>query len=71
MKRQASLGCVGSTDCAITRHCSLASSSATALGWYSFSRSITAQAMRAVLFASATATTSGDRRLHQPAHSKE
>src|SRR5262249_37616469 len=26
MKRQASLGCVGSTDCAITRHCSLASS---------------------------------------------
>src|SRR5438132_3079252 len=22
MKRQASLGCVGSTDCAITRHCS-------------------------------------------------
>ncbi len=28
VKRQASLGCVGSTDCAITRHCSLASSSA-------------------------------------------
>ena len=28
MKRQVSLGCVGSTDCAITRHCSLASSSA-------------------------------------------
>src|SRR5207253_10576573 len=28
MKRQASLGCVGSTDCAITRHYSLASSSA-------------------------------------------
>ena len=27
-KRQASLGCVGSTDCAITRHCSLASSRA-------------------------------------------
>src|SRR6478609_3700314 len=27
MKRQASLGCVGSTDCAITRHYSLASSS--------------------------------------------
>jgi signal transduction histidine kinase len=26
MNRQASLGCVGSTDCAITRHCSLASS---------------------------------------------
>src|SRR5215470_16089592 len=26
MKRQASLGCVGSTDCAITRHYSLASS---------------------------------------------
>src|SRR5436190_19035142 len=26
MKRQASLGYVGSTDCAITRHCSLASS---------------------------------------------
>jgi len=26
MKSQASLGCVGSTDCAITRHCSLASS---------------------------------------------
>src|SRR5215207_10152822 len=26
MKRQVSLGCVGSTDCAITRHCSLASS---------------------------------------------
>src|SRR5262249_17773586 len=24
MKRQASLGCAGSTDCAITRHCSLA-----------------------------------------------
>jgi hypothetical protein len=40
MKRQVWLGCVGSTDCAITRH-------------YSFSRSITAQAMRAVLFASA------------------
>ena len=28
MKRQVCLGCVGSTDCAITRHCSLASSSA-------------------------------------------
>src|SRR5436190_950050 len=28
MKRQASLGCVGTTDCAITRHYSLASSSA-------------------------------------------
>src|SRR5262249_16337306 len=28
MNRQASLGCVGSTDCAITRHYSLASSSA-------------------------------------------
>src|SRR5262249_13826462 len=28
MKRQVSLGCVGSTDCAITRHYSLASSSA-------------------------------------------
>src|SRR6266481_7441276 len=28
MRRQASLGCVGSTDCAITRHYSLASSSA-------------------------------------------
>ena len=28
MKSQASLGCVGSTDCAITRHCSLASSRA-------------------------------------------
>jgi hypothetical protein len=27
MRRQPSLGCVGSTDCAITRHCSLASSS--------------------------------------------
>src|SRR3954453_24038610 len=27
-KRQASLRCVGSTDCAITRHCSLASSRA-------------------------------------------
>src|SRR5213593_1398729 len=27
MKRQASLGCVGSTDCAITRHYSLANSS--------------------------------------------
>ena len=27
-KRQASLGSVGSTDCAITRHCSLASSRA-------------------------------------------
>ena len=27
-KRQASLSCVGSTDCAITRHCSLASSRA-------------------------------------------
>ena len=27
-RRQAWLGCVGSTDCAITRHCSLASSSA-------------------------------------------
>src|SRR5438128_6261933 len=26
MKRQVWLGCVGSTDCAITRHCSLASS---------------------------------------------
>jgi hypothetical protein len=26
MKRKASLGCVGSTDCAITRHCSLANS---------------------------------------------
>src|SRR5947209_2266429 len=26
VNRQASLGCVGSTDCAITRHCSLASS---------------------------------------------
>jgi hypothetical protein len=26
MRRQAALGCVGSTDCAITRHCSLASS---------------------------------------------
>ena len=32
MKRQASLGCVGSTDCAITRHCSLASSSPSAVG---------------------------------------
>src|SRR5262249_7507574 len=32
MKRQASLGCVGSTDCAITRHCSLASSSLSAVG---------------------------------------
>jgi hypothetical protein len=28
MKSQVCLGCVGSTDCAITRHCSLASSSA-------------------------------------------
>ena len=28
LRRQASLGCVGSTDCAITRHCSLASSRA-------------------------------------------
>src|SRR5207249_10618029 len=28
MRRQASLSCVGSTDCAITRHYSLASSSA-------------------------------------------
>src|SRR5262249_37795257 len=27
-----SLGCVGSTDCAITRHCSLASSSPSAVG---------------------------------------
>src|SRR4030095_15136123 len=74
MKRQVSLGCVGSTDCAITRHYSLASSStgavaysgATALGWYCLSRSITAQAMRAVLFASATATTSGGRRRRRP-----
>src|SRR5262249_42559401 len=74
MKRQVWLGCVGSTDCAITRHCSLASSStgavayyaATALGWYSFWRSITAQAIRAVLFASATATTSGGRRRRSP-----
>src|SRR6516225_5539285 len=73
-ERQASLGCVGSTDCAITRHYSLASSStgavayytATALGWYSFWRSITAQAMRAVLLASATATTSGGRRRRSP-----
>ena len=32
MKSQASLGCVGSTDCAITRHCSLASSSPSATG---------------------------------------
>src|SRR6516165_658445 len=32
MKSQASLGCVGSTDCAITRHCSLASSSPSAVG---------------------------------------
>jgi hypothetical protein len=32
MKRQASLGCVGSTDCAIKRHYSLASSSRTAVG---------------------------------------
>src|SRR4051794_24274619 len=32
MKRQASLGCVGSTDCAITRHYSLASSSAQGRG---------------------------------------
>ena len=32
MNRQASLGCVGSTDCAITRHCSLASSSPSAVG---------------------------------------
>jgi hypothetical protein len=33
MKRQASLGCVGSTDCAITRHYSLASSSAKSVGY--------------------------------------
>src|SRR6516165_6287996 len=32
MKRQVWLGCVGSTDCAITRHCSLASSSPSAVG---------------------------------------
>ena len=32
VKRQASLSCVGSTDCAITRHCSLASSSARCVG---------------------------------------
>src|SRR5262245_19978559 len=31
MKRQVSLGSVGSTDCAITRHCSLASSSPSAV----------------------------------------
>src|SRR6266542_3386950 len=36
------------------------------LGWYSLWRSITAQAMRAVLFASATATTSGGRRRRSP-----
>src|SRR5947199_1727256 len=59
--------------CAITGHHSLASSSArtapeasTALGSFSFSRSITAQAIRAVLFASATATTSGGRRRRSP-----
>src|ERR671936_288742 len=33
MKRQASLGCVGSTDCAITRHYSLASSRAGAVAY--------------------------------------
>src|SRR6516164_2869082 len=32
MKSQVWLGCVGSTDCAITRHCSLASSSPSAVG---------------------------------------
>jgi hypothetical protein len=35
MNRQASLGCVGSTDCAITRHFSLASSSPSAVGDHS------------------------------------
>jgi hypothetical protein len=33
MKRQVSLGCVGSTDCAITRHYSLASSSTGAVAY--------------------------------------
>jgi hypothetical protein len=33
MKRQVSLGCVGSTDCAITRHYSLASSSPGAVAY--------------------------------------
>jgi hypothetical protein len=47
-------------------HPSRPAEAATALGWYSFSRSITAQAMRAVLFASATATTSGGRRRRKP-----
>jgi hypothetical protein len=33
MKRQAYLGCVGTTDCAITRHYSLASSSTGAVAY--------------------------------------
>src|SRR5262252_8352945 len=74
MKRQASLGCVGMTDCAITRHCSLASSNAKAAGGLSRQGPrlvlLLAQHHRPgdarLLFASATATTSGGRRLRMP-----
>src|SRR5262249_26052753 len=61
MKRQVWLGCVGSTDCAITRHCSLASSRT-----WSSGLSRRGRAMRAVLLASAPATTRLGRRWRSP-----
>src|SRR5262245_24219078 len=70
MKSQVWLGCVGSTDCAITRHCSLASSRTWLSGLsrrgHALVVRITAQAMRAVLLASATATTRLGRRWRSP-----
>src|SRR5262245_45948524 len=73
MKRQVWLGCVGSTDYAITRHCSLASSRTWLSGLSRRGHAlvvlmpcITAQAMRAVLLASATATTRRGRRWRSP-----
>src|SRR5215204_6040746 len=73
LRRQVCLGCVGSTDCAVTRHCSLASSSAQLGSLSRRGRALVIflpvhhrQAMRAVLFANATATTRLGRRRRNP-----